>query len=593
MSPIVTRLALLLLIFFSGNSAAAYNGRIALVVGVADYDKSSLDLDNPVNDAKEIHATLSSLGFSSRLLMNPDFSELDQAVTTFGKESHNAAIALFYFAGHGFQVNGANALLPSDAQLLGEITQEGVEGFGLERTITLSDVFSKFEHSDAVKMVFLDACRNDPRKQQGASFYQALPQGFADVEFEGVNNYVVYSTSPGKFAADGEGENSPFAASLNHHLNTPGIVIEQVMKRVTRDLQIEEQVPWVVGSLSLDVVLNRKKGEVAAPYKSTVLNQPSLPLVEMIDVESDGLKTVKNSWVHTAPDVESMELMVVPKGIRLKSSKASSDGQWVFVMLSNGVQGYLQRQNLMVSNSRELDEGKEGVYSERIKDCDGCPSMQLIQEGKFIMGRKGGNQSESPPHEVQILEPFYLARHEASFYEWDLCYREGGCSLSPKDFGYGRKDNPVVGVNWRDVGSYLDWLSIKTGVRYRLPTEAEWEYAAGMNRSDKIPAAINCRGCGRSSKKHPLPRIYSEEYPLGLSHMLGNVREWVEDCVHLNYRAAPIDGAAWLSGECNRRVTRGGSWYTQAAATRVTSRRFEAISRRTQDLGFRVARDIQ
>ena len=123
------------------------------------------------------------------------------------------------------------------------------------------------------------------------------------------------------------------------------------------------------------------------------------------------------------------------------------------------------------------------VTEEAFPDCDGCPPMVKVRAGSFKMGSPEGEQGrssdEGPQHDVTIAQPFLLSQHEVTFDEWDACVRGGGCNgYEPSDRGWGRGSRPVINVSWDDAKTYVTWLSNKTGKPYRLPSEAEWEYAA-------------------------------------------------------------------------------------------------------------------
>ena len=181
-------------------------------------------------------------------------------------------------------------------------------------------------------------------------------------------------------------------------------------------------------------------------------------------------------------------------------------------------------------------------------------------------------------HRVRIAEPFAVGVYEVNgaFAEWDACVSDGGCGgYRPDDEGSGRGRRPVVNVNWKDAQSYVRWLSRKTGKRYRLLSESEWEYVARAGTSGpfhygKTLSTVQANYDGRytygSGRKGEYRRgtVPVGSFPanaFGLHDVHGNVREWVDDCWHGDYRGAPADGSAWTSGgECSRRVLRGGSW---------------------------------
>ena len=246
------------------------------------------------------------------------------------------------------------------------------------------------------------------------------------------------------------------------------------------------------------------------------------------------------------------------------------------------------------------------------RDCDECPEMVVVPSGSFRMGSSSRRaRNERPAHEVRIGSPFAVGVYEVTFSEWDACATAGGCGgYRPGDRGWGRGDRPVINVSWRDAKSYVEWLSGRTGKRYRLLSESEWEYAARSGTrtryswGDEIgDNRANCDGCGSQWDDRSTAPVGSfAANPWGLHDMHGNVREWVEDCWNGNYKGAPSDGSAWESGNCSQRVLRDGSWGGSPSYLRAAYRfRDTTIAPmgwgvtaglRNDSIGFRVARTL-
>ena len=231
------------------------------------------------------------------------------------------------------------------------------------------------------------------------------------------------------------------------------------------------------------------------------------------------------------------------------------------------------------------------------------PEMVVIPAGRFRMGCVSGRDCEDdelPVHEVTVAS-FALSKYEVTFEEYDRFTAATG-GRRADDGGWGRGTRPVINVSWNDAQAYAAWLSAETGETYRLPSEAEWEYAAragtatayswgneiGRNRA-------NCDGCGsRGDDEQTAPVGSFGANAWGLHDMHGNVWEWVEDCWHGNYARAPTDGTAWASGvSCARRVLRGGSWYdVNPRLLRSAIRSGISTGFRFNLIGFRVARTL-
>lgn len=216
--------------------------------------------------------------------------------------------------------------------------------------------------------------------------------------------------------------------------------------------------------------------------------------------------------------------------------------------------------------------------------------MIAVPAGSFRMGGADG-QDEQPVHDVTVRR-FAMGTMEVTERQWKALM--GTDPLEDRHCG---GDCPVGAVSWDQVQVYLRKLSRKTGQRYRLPSEAEWEYACRAGKRQKYcggdeldPVAwFAGNSAGRSR-----PVGENEPNAFGLSDMSGSVYEWVQDCSNKNYVGAPADGSAWLTGNCAERVLRGGSWANTEDLARPSSR---VVHGRDQDdvaiFGFRVARDLK
>jgi len=223
------------------------------------------------------------------------------------------------------------------------------------------------------------------------------------------------------------------------------------------------------------------------------------------------------------------------------------------------------------------------------QDCDFCPSMMPLMGGKFLMGsprdEAGRNAYEGPQHEVTV-KPFAIGVYEVTNAEWKACVDAGACTAK-RD---GDDRAPVLGVSWREASDYVRWLSRQTGRNYRIPSEAEWEYAARGGSTtaywwgDKFDTS-------RVATKEPKPVGSFGANGFGIYDVLGNAREWVADCYMNNYTQAPIDGSAATGGDCSMRVVRGGAYSSSPVDMRVANRVRNAIGVGARYMGFRVAAD--
>lgn len=244
---------------------------------------------------------------------------------------------------------------------------------------------------------------------------------------------------------------------------------------------------------------------------------------------------------------------------------------------------------------------------EVFKDCAECPEMVVIGPGRFVMGSRPEDRRrlgvhpkfdvmEAPLHEVRIGYHFAYGRYSVTFDEWDACVAAGGCNgYVPPDEGWGRGRRPVIHVNYADAQSYVSWLSARTGERYRLPHEAEFEYAArggtttAFHTGDDISPE---QGNFGELRGRTMPVGTFPPNPFGLYEINGNVAQWMQDCHHDDYVGAPTDGSAWLTGPCETRDVRGGGWSLVKYTLRTAQRIGDPPQQRNSHLGFRVVREL-
>ncbi len=227
------------------------------------------------------------------------------------------------------------------------------------------------------------------------------------------------------------------------------------------------------------------------------------------------------------------------------------------------------------------------------------PVMVLLEGGEFLMGADPASPDNAakPQHPVRV-RPVAVGRFEVTFEEFDRFVQSTGRE-APNDAGRGRGNLPVVNVSWNEARAYAAWLSEQTGRTYRLPTEAEWEYAARAGQKGVYwwGSAIgsgnaNCFNCGTEwDGLQPAPAGSFKANPFGLNDTSGNVAEWVQDCYFPSYDGAPNDGSSWEAGTCTERVVRGGSFASSAKALRTSSRERFSLDTRLDNLGFRLVRE--
>ena len=596
-----------LLVLAGGHSAVAQDNvegrRVALVVG-SDVYASEASLRNAVNDARAVRAALEAVGFSVKIVENATRRDLTSALGDFAASLRSDDVALFFFAGHGIQIDGTNYLIPTDymGQTEGELTLDAINA---------ADV-AKMLQPARVAMLVLDACRNNPyRGVRGSG------SGLARMEARGT--LIAYAADAGQVARDAApGENNGlFTAKLVEQLKVPGLTATQLFRRVRRevvDASNEEQFPALYDNLLNDFVFR--------PLEPA--ERPDPLLVSRLQQETTLLQQETTFWQS------------------IVDSNNPANFQDYLSRYPNGAYAGLARNALAElrdpADPPAVDPPSPPPPGTIIRDCSGCPEMVVLPAGRFPMGSaergSAGSTRERPRHDVQV-EAIAIGRYEVTRREYETFVRatghvpDEGCLVmgdntrlarsaraSWRAPGFAQSDgrHPAVCVSWEDARAYAAWLSDETGARYRLPSEAEWEYAAragtttvrywGDDGADEQCAQAN--GADRAMRQrfrgsegvdcadgavHTAAVGTFTPNAFGLFDMLGNAWEWAADCWHDSYAGAPRDGAAWVEGgNCSLRVLRGGSWSDAPGDVRSAVRRWDFTGLRGNGVGFRVVR---
>ena len=540
-------------------SLFAQERRTALVIGNANYESSPLA--NPVNDANDIAKALRNLGFIVIHKKNATQREMEKAVREFGKTLRkHGGVGLFYYAGHGIQVNGRNYLIPVDA----EIETESDVKF---EAVDAGRVLGKMEDADNdLNIVILDACRDNPF----ARSFRSSTQGLARMDAPR-GSIIAYATAPGSVAADGGGRNGVFTKYLLKHMNTPGLPIEDVLKNVRTDVldeSNERQIPWESSSLTGNFYFNSGRG-IAVRKRPTT--EPEGSLRE----EKAGLERERRELERLRTEIERQKLESERK--RLQAEKKRLEAASLANKPSKASTKPLSKRTGVPDNRTWTDPvtGMEFVW---------------VPKGCFEMGcgswTSDCSNNEKPVHEV-CLDGFWMGKHEVTQGQWK--------KIMGSNPSYKKGDTyPVEEVSWDDAQEFISKLNAKGNGKhdFRLPTEAEWEYACRSGGkpekyaggSDVYRLAWYVGNSGHSS--HPVGT--KKPNGIGLYDMSGNVLEWCEDW-YGKYSSASLKNPKGPS-EGRDRVIRGGSWYDSQGSARCADRNgFHPDSRHTY-LGFRLVR---
>jgi formylglycine-generating enzyme required for sulfatase activity/uncharacterized caspase-like protein len=608
--------------------------RVALVIGNAAYQHVPR-LDNPLNDARLMAETLRGLGFTligGGPQVNLDKSSFDRVVLAFGQALQGSDVGLFYYAGHGVQVRGGNYLVPVGANP----TREADVDFQMLDT---NLVLRQMEDAGTkLNLIVLDACRNNPFAGRGL---RATDGGLAQMRApEGT--LISFATQPGGVAQDGD-RNSPYTLALAQAMKKPGLDIFRTFNEVGLAVSGATggaQQPWVsLSPIKGDFYFSGAPAIIAAPPSSEaerawalIRDTTNVAVLEafinqfgstvhgaVARVRLDELRKQQARPVAQPVQPTPQVSMVVPPAAPVAEPVQPPPQVSMVVPPAQAVAPPPPAAQPVVAAlpdapgvrpsapERERKLNPKDVF----KDCDACPEMVVVPAGSFTMGSpaKEGSRGDETQHPVTFARPFAVGKFATTFAEWDACVADGGCNgYRPEDQGWGRGKRPVVNVNWDDAKAYVAWLSKKTGRTYRLLSEAEREYVtrAGTTGPFWWGSSISTRQANYDATATPYGNSRKGEFrertvavdsfqpnPWGLYQVHGNVWEWTEDCWNSNYNGAPADGSAWTTGDCSRRVLRGGSWYGLPWQLRSADRFSTEPTGRNETKGFRVARELE
>ncbi len=243
---------------------------------------------------------------------------------------------------------------------------------------------------------------------------------------------------------------------------------------------------------------------------------------------------------------------------------------------------------------------RSNPFTDQLKIGGHGPKMIALPAGSFLMGNTSGliSPDETPRHKVQV-PAFAMSVYEVTYAEYDV-FARATQKPRPDSSGLDRKTHPVNNVSWEDAIAYAAWLSKQTGKKYRLPSEAEWEYAArGGKRTtywwgtDKGKGNAHCYNCESELTTSKPAKVGSyKPNPFGLYDTAGNLYEWVHDCYHRNYNEAPEDGSIWEGGDCSVRIVRGGAFRSPASSMRVENRETFPSNTGQYNVGIRLVREL-
>jgi formylglycine-generating enzyme required for sulfatase activity len=572
--------------------------RTALVIGNSDYTNDIFpELENPVNDAKDLAVVLAKLGFEVIVLFNANRQQMIGAIRNFrDKLLINQGVGLFYFSGHGVDYNTKNHLIP-----LGNQIQLAYDVNETSQTIAVDYVLNEMQMAgNHMNFLILDACREARKikfsnKPDGKKGMKAIPEGLKVPDL--VNGFLIaYAAAPGKAALSGIGErNSPYVKHLMRFIHEPNLSVEAMFKKVG-------------AAVIRETNQEQKPGYYTQLYDPFSFNPQ--PVKEAKPVVVDNSQT----------DQRYQELVELIKNQSNKDSQKIAELQAQLAKLTEQLQQKSTTTPVVptpVKKENTFVAGK--VFQDRLKDGGFGPEMVIIPAGSFRMGdiQGGGSSDEQPVHEVSV-DRFAMGKFEVTVGEFrkfvnDVNYKTdaennadcqtylgGGMWIRVGDNwrspGFSQNDNhPVVCVTWNDTIAYTKWLSDQTGKIYRLPTEAEWEYAARAGTTTKYWWGNDignnhavCEGCGSKwDDKSTAPSGSFSANPFGLYDTSGNVCEWT--CSEYEDKNGKEKMCIEVKSNKNM-VLRGGSWSNSPTYLRSAYRESDIPEARDYTYGFRLVR---
>jgi formylglycine-generating enzyme required for sulfatase activity len=562
-------LFLLLCLAAAWGHPAAAEPRYALVIGNGNYGSSFSKLPNPPNDAKLVSKALKSAGFDVQTVLDADQKQMKRAFSEFGDKLTSGgkdAVGLFYYAGHGVQVDGANFLIPIGANI------ENAADVDME-AVNADWVLQQMEFAgNRMNIIILDACRNNPLPAGKRSAEKGLARMDAPK-----GSFLAYSTAPGATAADGKGSNSPYSTALAKAIENDRVPLEQLFRQVRVDVMAatgEDQVPWDASSLTGEFYFKRPDG--SAPAQQTAAVTPA-PAPAPAPATSAG--TAKAPEPAVAPGKtfrdcgDCPEMVSIPAGSFTMGSPAG-------------------------------DEADRPEEKPQVKVTLAKPFALMATEVTRDQFAAFMKETQREPE-----KGCYLPDGGEGKYDENADFLHPGISQEG--------NHPIVCVSWSDAQDYAEWLSSKTGKHYRLPTEEERDYAARGGKKTVWPWGEEAQSVNGCKVANVFDKAGKAKYPTnddllpcsdnfaatgpvdafpangyGLKGMIGNVWEWVEDCYHETYKGAPTDGSAWEGDSCEKRALRGSSYIDNVWDSRFASRDKMAAGDRNTNVGFRLARDL-
>jgi len=603
--------------------SAGAEKRVALVIGNSAYGRSMGRLVNPANDAEDMARTLRKLGFQVTHKQDLDRRGMEEALDDFTIMAQGSAVALFYFAGHGVQVDQVNYLVPLRARMRRQRDAK-------YEALPANKVVDYMKDSGArARIVILDACRNNPLPKSGRS----AAKGLADMK-AGAGTLIAFAAGPGEEADENpRGRNGLYTQELLKQMRTPGLDIVQVFQRTRQEvhrLSRQKQTPEDRNSLvGRSIYLAGAAPTTRPPAVAKIQPRPSLQPRQSINAEEELWQAIKNSkaaedfqdYLRAYPrgrfavtarikirqirrvetkrrarlaDEESKRREAKERRIAEERRRLEAERR----IAEDRRRREAERNRLAEERRRKIEEDRRRQAAIR-RDTGGrtwrdpVTGMEFVRVpgGSFQRGCHSGNDGqcdddEKPVRTVQ-LDGFWLGKHEVTQGQWKRIM-----GSNPSRFKKG--DNyPVEKVSWNDVQKFIRRLDRKSSASFRLPSETQWEFACRAGGKPVKFGTVNGRvslgnaNYGKNNGGTTFVGRYQAN-SLGLNDMSGNVGEWVQDSL-TGYGKVGTDNPIFERSGAGR-VFRGGSWDYSVGGLRCSRRNAFPLSSREHFIGFRLLR---
>ncbi|MDO6719358.1 SUMF1/EgtB/PvdO family nonheme iron enzyme [Psychrosphaera sp. 1_MG-2023] len=635
--------------------------KIALVIGNANYDDSDLKLDNPINDSVAMSRKLTDLGFQTHLIHNTNkgafeskFAEFIADINVLKAKNDNVVVTVFY-AGHGVQLNRVNYLVPVDTQLMQkeELNNRDIE----QQFISMQWVTEQLEQqNNLLNIVILDACRDLPFTSLNSkvggwteivkpNFFVAFGTGPGEQSLDGKRNENSVYVSAILSHIDSPGINLSQLfqrVRLDVMEETEGFQVPQESNRSVYDFSFSQTqssssqfyiafLIAIVGVLALGLLLLCKLKVFSEfnPLQTSKYRLASVAVFTLVVggftltqfIDSSGTieqyfkklavsLNTKSDGENGAINGSEIDAGTFDKKRANKTTEQMSAEQTpaeYTVIESNEMAINADRGLKRVSPKSVAFGNKPGVLDEFEANRTEQTNKQIVESMLRAMVRfeggsleLGSNQfgKESKPVIVTSVGAFSIMSHEVTNEMYLLCVDSESCVLDSVKRSSLDALRPVESVSYEQITKqFIPWLNGLSDIKFRLPTELEWEYAAKFGVDDPFNEKLllgeieaNCADCfGKSFGRRTAPVMSYSPSISGVFDLLGNVSEWTASCWTPNYQQQYY-GDPWPNiNNCSNVVIRGGAWHQKMKNISSTGREKMAKSRKSGTIGFRLA----